>query len=424
MKKIVLLTVALAFTAGVPLMAQKFDYETAKIALNTYKKERDYESLKKAESLIVKVSQHPDTKDKSKTWSAKGEIYLELYRYDFNKAIEGNKETTDMSKKQSIAYLSVPTKNLITAVDAFKQAKVLDPNDYNAEQITTGFRDCNAYVQNIAISHFGQRQYSEALSLFEKSIEIAEIRGLFDTLTVNNAAISANNNKSYDRAIIHFDKLSKSGFGKGNSWLMLGRCKLEVKDTTGYEKVIEDGLTLYPQDPELLTESVNIKMRKGKSAEAIGQLDALLKARPNDSQLELVVGNVYDRMANPLDATGKSLEKPANYEELLENAALHYKKAIEIDPNNGDAYFNLGVLYFNQSVEYYTRSTSTIKDAAKYASMWEKPLPEAAKYLEKARELNPTDLNTMKALKMCYGQMGDNDKYKAISDEIKKMQGK
>jgi hypothetical protein len=76
----------------------------------------------------------------------------------------------------------------------------------------------------------------------------------------------------------------------------------------------------------------------------------------------------------------------------------------------------------NQSVEYYNRSISTIKDAAKYGTMWEKPLPDAIKYLEKAHELNPKDMNCMLALKQCYGNAGENDKYNAIKEKIKAAQ--
>jgi hypothetical protein len=88
----------------------------------------------------------------------------------------------------------------------------------------------------------------------------------------------------------------------------------------------------------------------------------------------------------------------------------------------GDACYNLGVLYYNQSLEYYNRSTSsTLTDAAKYNTMWEKPIPEAVKYLEMAKELNPKDLATLNALKACYGHMGNNDKYNELKDEIQKL---
>jgi tetratricopeptide (TPR) repeat protein len=425
MKKIVLLTVALAFTAGVPLMAQKGKRTSVWSNMNSYKtSNNDVFYLDKAKTLIDEVCVHPDTKDDALTWQYAGEVYLAMYQREYNAVLAGIKDVTDAAKKQSMAYEKTPSANLNTASDAFVKASSLDVKKVNAEGIQKGLSECNFRVQNVGIVMYQQKNYADAYPAFDRSVNIAAAMNRVDTTMMSNAAVSAYNAKMYDKASMYYKKMADLKYGKGNTWMMLGRVQLEQKDSAGYEKTIEEGLKVYPQDPDLLTESVNIKMRKGKSVEAIDQLNTLVKARPNDAQLEFVVGNVYDRMANPTDASGKSTEKPANYEELLDNAVLHYKKAIEIDPKNADAYYNLGVLYYNQSVEYYTRSTSTIKDAAKYTSMWDKPLPDAAKYLEQARALNPTDLNTLKALKMCYGQMGDNDKYKAISDEIKKLQGK
>ena len=67
-------------------------------------------------------------------------------------------------------------------------------------------------------------------------------------------------------------------------------------------------------------------------------------------------------------------------------------------------------------------SQSTLSTAAKYKTLWEKPLPNAAKFLEAASLLMPKDLNTLNALKACYSQMGDNDNYLRVKNEIKKLQ--
>jgi tetratricopeptide (TPR) repeat protein len=424
MKKIVLLSVAFVMGAGMPLMAQKSKRTSAWSAMNEYRRSNDADYLNKAKQNIDEASVHPDTKDDAATWVYVGDIYLALYQREYNTALAAIKDVNDNGKKQSMAYVTTPVTNLNTATDAYLKANKLDLKRANIDGIMKGLSDCNFRMQNYGIAMYGQKNYTEAYPAFDRAVSMGAAMNKVDSNMMSNAAVSAYNAKMYTEAASYYKKLADVKYGKGNTWMMLGRVYLDQKDSAAYKRTIEEGLKIYPQDPDLLTESVNIKMQAGKSAEAIEQLNTLVKQRPNDAQLEFVVGNVYDRMANPTDAEGKSLPKPANYEELLDNAATHYKKAIEIDPKLTDAYYNLGVLYYNQSVEYYTRSTSNLKDAAKYNTMWEKPLPEAAKYLEKARELNPKDINTMKALKACYGQMGDNDKYKAISDEIKAMGGK
>jgi tetratricopeptide (TPR) repeat protein len=134
------------------------------------------------------------------------------------------------------------------------------------------------------------------------------------------------------------------------------------------------------------------------------------------------VGNVYDKLANPDSANGHPAPKPKNYEELIGKASTYYKKAIEIDAKNFDANYNLGVLYYMQSMYYYDQSQLSIPDAAKYKTTWDKSLPDAAKYLEAAHAIDPKDLTTLSALKICYGQMGDDANYNRIKEEIKKVQ--
>jgi Flp pilus assembly protein TadD len=264
--------------------------------------------------------------------------------------------------------------------------------------------------------------YGDAYPMFQLASDIVASDKKFDTLNTSNAAVAAYNAKIYDKASMNYKKLADAGYGKGNTWMMLGRIYAESGDSSKYTSTISEGLKKYPNDADLLTEDVNIKMHNGQVAAAIDELNALVAQRPNDAQLNFVVGNVYDRMANPTGADGKPTEKPKNYEEMLGKAEMYYKKSLELDPKNFDATYNLGVLYYNQSVEYYNRSQSTIADAAKYNTLWEKPLPDAVKYLEAAHTLEPKDLTVLNALKAVYAQQSDTDNYNRIKDEIKKIQ--
>jgi hypothetical protein len=48
-------------------------------------------------------------------------------------------------------------------------------------------------------------------------------------------------------------------------------------------------------------------------------------------------------------------------------------------------------------------------------------LDKATPYLEKAAELNPTDLNTLLSLKQIYARTGKTDKLKGINERISKI---
>jgi Flp pilus assembly protein TadD len=420
-KKVLVIAVAFLVSTGAAF-AQKVKVTTAYNALNSYNKDKDPADLQKAKTNIDEASVHADTKDDAKTWFYRGNTYLALYQADFNAKMATHKDETNANKKSSMAYVETSTTNLSEATSSYLKAKALDKY-LVYDGIGKGLADCYFYTQNVGIANYNQEKYAEAYPMFDLAMSISAANGITDTQNINNSAVSALNAKMYDKAIPHFQKLTAIGYGKGNTWLLLGQCYNDKGDSVQYKKTIADGLKKFPQDPDLLTEDVNIKLREGKAAEAVAQLEALTAQRKDDPELFFVVGNVYDRMANPSDKDGKPVDKPKNYEELHNKAAENYKKAIEMKADYFDAIYNLGILYYNQSIEYYNRANSTIADAAKYANMWEPPLKVAVEYLEKARAMEPKDVNTILALKICYGNLGDSDNYNKMKEELKKAQG-
>jgi tetratricopeptide (TPR) repeat protein len=425
MKKIAALV--FSFSIGVmALNAQNSERTSAFMGMNNYlnskNKVEDAYLLDRAKISIDKATVHPDTKDEAKTWVYRGQIYLIIYQKDFKEKMDAHAEITDPGKKSSTAYLEVSLANLTEATTSLLHGKSLDSKKVYEVELAKGLGDCYFYLQNAGIVRFNQKQYADAYPLFSMAADITASDRKTDTLNISNAASCAYNAKLFDKALLNYKKLTDVGYGKGNTWMMMGRIYAESGDSAKYISTISEGLKKYPNDPDLLTEDVNIKMKNGQITAAIDELNALIAQRPNDAQLNFVVGNVYDRTANPNGPDGKPAPKPKNYEEMLAKAGEYYKKAIELDPKNFDATFNLGLLYYNQSVEYYNRSQETIAESAKYKDMWEKPLPDAAKYLEAAHALDPKDLTVLNALKAVYSQMSDNDNYIRIKEEIKKVQ--
>lgn len=421
MKKVLVIAAALLVSSGVAF-AQKNKVTTAYNALGAYNKDKDPADLQKAKSNIDDATVHADTKDDAKTWFYRGNVYIALYQSEFNANMAKHKDVTDGGKKSSMAYTETSTANLTEATNAYLKAKSLDKYQVY-DGIAKGVSDCYFYTQNVGISFYNQEKYAEAYPMFELANSISSTNGVTDSLNMNNAAVSAMNAKMYDKAIPYFKRLTDVNYGKANTWLLLGQCYGEKGDSAAYRTTIADGLKKYPTDAALLTADVNLKLRDGKKVEAVAQLEALTAQKKDDPELHFIVGNVYDNMANPTDKEGKMLPKPSNYEELNAKAIENYKKAIALKKDNFDALYNLGILYYNQGVEYYNLSNSTIKDAAKYGNMWEASFNSSIEYLEKARAIQPKDINTITALKICYGQIGDSDNYNKMKDELKKAQG-
>ncbi len=421
MKKVMVIAAALLVSTGA-VFAQKAKVTTAYNALNSYNKGKDPADLQKAKTNIDDASVHADTKDDAKTWAYRGNVYLALYQIEFNAKLALHKDETNPSKKSAMAYVEAPTANLTEATNSYLKGKALDKYAVY-DDIPKGLGDCYFYSQNIGISNYNQEKYAESYPMFELALAISASSKVTDTVNIDNCAKSALNAKMYDKAIPHLKTLTSLNYGKGNSWLLLAQAYEAKGDSTAYRTTIAEGLKKYPTDSPLLTADVNLKLKDGKKAEAVAQLEALTAQKKDDPELFFIVGNVYDNMANPTDKDNKMAEKPSNYEELHNKAAENYNKAVELKPGNFDALYNLGILYYNQGVEYYNRSNSTIADAAKYANMWEAAFAKSIEYLEKARAIDPKDQNTITALKICYGQIGDSDNYNLMKEELKKLQG-
>lgn len=399
---------------------------TSYISLDNYRKTKDIADLTKAKDAIDRCMTNEDMKADPVTWKYRGNIYLELYKYDLKIEIDKLTDIADAGKKQATALSKVQMSNLFEATNAFIECQKKDAKKYHVdnEMQTFGWKnglfDCNYALQNIGVQHFNQKDYAGGVPAFEKAIELQPaIATKADTSLYVNAGNCALNAKDYPKAARFYEKLVEIKYGKGGTYNTLAGIYREMKDDAKAKETVEKGLALYPQDADLLVGVVNDLIKQNKMTEAVDKLNTIVAARPNDAGLRLVVGQVYALLANPQDAEGKLLDKPTNFDDLNLKAEEQLKKANELKPNDFDINYELGKLYYNQGYHYYNLSNEAIKDAAKYGALWEPALRKGMVNLEKALEINPKDRNTMQLLKVTYGKVGENDKYNQIKEKLK-----
>ena len=102
------------------------------------------------------------------------------------------------------------------------------------------------------------------------------------------------------------------------------------------------------------------------------------------------------------------------------NKAINgYKKAIELDNEYVDAYYNLGALYYNQSIT--AKSVAGDYSGEKYDSEMKKAddmLRKAIPLLERVLSLSPSDKSTLRVLKSLYFNLDDMDNYTRIKKQL------
>jgi tetratricopeptide (TPR) repeat protein len=417
MKRSILVAFALSLSMGVN--AQSAKVVSARNYLNEFEKSKDADYLSKAKEAIDLASQHPDTKDLPKTNLYRGQVYLAMFENNLRKETEKQTATIpDPKKREMTVFQNVPSTELVTAYEAYAKAKASDAKGNWTTEISDGISKISNYFNNKAVYDYNGKHYAESMASFEKAYEIGGSR---DTNLLYNCALTADRSGNFDKAKQYYSKMIENKQGRGNTYSALVNVYLSAKDTTGGMEVLKKGRAAYPNDIALLISETNYYLKTNKSPEALANLNQAILAKPEDANLYLVRGNIYDNLGNPKDNSGKEIEKPKDYETLLKNAENDYKKAVELKPDYFDALYNLGVLYNNHGVAI-SKLADKITDNAKYTAENEKATAEfnkAMPLLEKALIVNPNDKGTMIALKQIYARTQQLDKLKEMNEKIK-----
>src|SRR5690606_27726597 len=173
----------------------------------------------------------------------------------------------------------------------------------------------------------------------------------------------------------------------------LSRIYLSKADTATALKTIEEGRAKHPDNLPLIFDELNVYLNRGQVASQISKIETAIAKDPQNKTLHFVSGIAYS----------------ANKES--EKAEAAYKKALEIDPNYTDAIYNLSVIHIDKANNYINEANklpSNKASDAKYNALrakFDEELKKALPLLEKARELNPKDVNVITTLREVYTKL-------------------
>jgi tetratricopeptide (TPR) repeat protein len=337
---------------------------------------------------------------------------LELAKASTDKAIlnEKSKDIPELWVYRSLIFSSISvtdTVNKANADAAFKtaqesiiKAKALDTKSEFKPQIESAEKNLAIMMQNKGVAAFGRKDYKEAYNSFKFISDVLPT----DTLFSMYAAIAAKNADMFDEAINYYNKSIKLSPKNASLYQELARTHLTKKDTTTALKVIEAGREADPDFMGLVYDELNVYLNRGQGAKQIVKIEGAIAKDPSNKTLYFVAGVAHS----------------ANKDYIKAEAA--YKKALEIDANYSDAIYNLAIIYINRGNEFIIQANklpNTKAVEAKYNGLRQNFMDELGKsapLLEKARELNPKDANTLVTLREVYVKLGKLDK----AAEVKK----
>ena len=364
------------------------------------------------------------------------------------------------------AKVSNELKDFKNAINSLNNLNKLNPNSNLPTKLELEYSNLGIVISNSVVnSAVTDNQNSNFLDAAEKLIMAYEMDMDKNIDYLYFAAGSAVNGKDYDLSLEYYVKLKNMGYtGIVDEYFV-------TNNETGVEEKVsqtEYDLLKSSKDysnprigqtesrfPEIVKNIALIYVQQGKNDLAEAAIKEAREIQPDDVSLLLNEADLYIRISNNSDNDEDRLLYRNKFKTLME-------KAIELDPDNGILYYNLGVIYAEQGelalakekysqaiklipdyVDAYLNLVSVIledevsivdemnslgtskKDNLRYDELKVKRedlYRECVPLLEELLNVSPTNIDALNTLKNIYGVLGNNEAFMKIKAKIEKLQ--
>ena len=346
------------------------------------------QNLTEAVTLIDAAVQNQETASSFEAWWTRGKIYM------------------------AIAANPLLARNYANPADVAKEslekAAQLDPG--KVLMMRQDFLNLAGMFYDQGANAFGEKAYSEALVDFEKSAQISQMEGIYDTNAVFNAALCAFNAEGeLETSIKYFKEVVDAGWNNATACIYLAEAYLMNEQNAEAQATMDAGLQTFPEDKNMYLSASSIYIRTGENEKASTILNAALIKWASDPTFQRYLGVSYQN-------EGKEAE-----------AETAFKKAIELDPEYMDAYIDLGNLYLQKGNRLSTEANELpLDEAEKYDAMMtqaKESFALAVPYLEKILTQDPNNLPVLQILREIYVRVGDMAKANELKAKIDELSG-
>ena len=364
------------------------------------------------------------------------------------------------------AKVSNELKDFKNAINSLNNLNKLNPNSNLPTKLELEYSNLGIVISNSVVnSAVTDNQNSNFLDAAEKLIMAYEMDMDKNIDYLYFAAGSAVNGKDYDLSLEYYVKLKNMGYtGIVDEYFV-------TNNETGVEEKVsqtEYDLLKSSKDysnprigqtesrfPEIVKNIALIYVQQGKNDLAEAAIKEAREIQPDDVSLLLNEADLYIRISNNSDNDEDRLLYRNKFKTLME-------KAIELDPDNGILYYNLGVIYAEQGelalakekysqaiklipdyVDAYLNLVSVIledevsivdemnslgtskKDNLRYDELKVKRedlYRECVPLLEELLNVSPTNIDALNTLKNIYGVLGNNEAFMKIKAKIEDLQ--
>lgn len=386
MKKLLLLAAVICISLGA--FAQKGKVTSALSYI-------EQGALDKAKEAIDQAMTDPKSSSWFNTFFAKGKLCQAVFKSDNPK------------------FKSLCPEPLEEAYAAYQKSLELDPKGGVKKKIITGmvYNSLALDLYSQGGASFEAKDFAGALKSFETQIKITESDmyvGATDTGMYYNAGLAAMNSHKYQEAIKYFTKCADMQYMGITPYYQISQSYVEIGDTTKAESLLKSLPDKFPGDKNITLQLIDLYIKAGKNEEALKYLDQAKKDDPSNYSLYFAEGIIYLNQ-NKFDPAIEDLTK-----------------SVELKPDIYDSQYGLGAAYINKASDMFVKAND-IMDVDKYnvaiqdaMAVFSKALP----YMEKANQLKPDDLYTLRSLKELYYRLKMTDKYNDVKAKIDALEKK
>ena len=393
--------------------------------------------------LVEKAFESEDVTSKAKNYNVLGSAYNAVVSGQINAKLLDN--TFEITKGE-LGF---------KAMDAFKKAYSMTEKKGERKDAVAGLQATEGHLNNVAIYYFQEQNYPMAFDYFNGAIQAYESIKEFGGESRLDDEIERKDHYFYtgaagfygkkgDAVIPVLETLEVEGDAKSLVYealygLYADKAQAlaekaesdEAKAEADAVKAIATayltkGRALHPDDTGLLFAEINHYLKEGQMEVLIEKLQTAMEKEPENTSIIITLGNVFDN----LNQTARKNDDIEKADEYFAEALKYYGEAKSKDATNFDAIYSLGALYYNKAASYTDRINELANDfssagtkkynalKAEMDGLFEKAMP----HFEEAEVIDPSDLNTLIALKEIHARQNSMDKMAAYKEKIQKVQ--
>lgn len=302
-------------------------------------------------------------------------------------------------------------------LDTVTDAKGKVKTKYSKDIISTLVGHFTDYSQAGVDKYQTAQDYDAAYKLWAMFCAIPEIPAVREQLIKNkqlpndtiigeisfNQALAAWQSKKLPESLKAFDNARAHGYNKKQLYDFSIAVASEMNDSLAILNYSKEALPLYgKEDPMYISQIVNYYLQKKEYSDAFTYINQAIQEEPANSQYYVIRGILNE------------------YSDKRPDAVADYQKAMQLDDKNSQAFFNYGRMLYEDAFKLNDQAPTTQEAYDKFFTDKIKPLfVQAVDIFEKAYNLDPENMDSLRYLKDLYYNLRDEAKLNDVENRMK-----